>query len=158
MNFKIERATPDNIVSAHAKAAMSYWMDLRGNAALPMWTAFDIVAVPTIVPHSMSIKISMSGGKPEFDYNMTGTRMVASMGDLTGKSLNSDAVRSGTSDRLVERGTQLFETAVRTREATVATGPNSIPAEDTTRHETLVLPFADETGLVTHLVVVVTYS
>ncbi len=93
---------------ARNRALLAYWRMVRGDAAIPSWSAFDLLKISGLLPTLVLLERS---GTDDFRYRFAGPRIVTRAGleptgqtvaDLYGRGLNGDIVRD-LNAALVER-------------------------------------------------------
>lgn len=130
--------------SPEAHEMFSYWNSRSQNGALPLWKDLNWVDVPAVIPNL--VVISIKGEPPVFTTIMTGTNVIAEIGQ---DNTNIHVHELAGADAIIERFAFLL--ANRTGYF-LSDAPVTWASNDYKNHSALMLPATGADGNITHLV------
>lgn len=157
-NFRIESITDAIISNNLIRLAVECWKKLHTNAKLPKWSDFDSLDEPELIPHSFLIDVTRKNRLFRFTIHMVGSQVAQYYGDVTGVTLDAEAIRLVADERAAVRSHQILTMAAEQRQPLVGHGNVSFHASQTSQAsqiELVALPFADDAGNISAIVLVV---
>lgn len=154
-DFQIESVTDGTVANDLIRLAIEYWDNLPKSSKLPKWSDFDSLDEPELIPHSFLIDVTGEKGRFRFAIHMVGSQVAQLYGDVTGVTLDAEAIRLVADERTAVRSHQILTMAAEQRQPLVGHGNVSFQASQTSQIELVVLPFADDAGNISAMVLVV---
>lgn len=153
-SFEMKPLELEQIANPLVRLAADYWAAMCSEGQLPLWSRFDSLDQPGLIPHQVQINVTRKDGALQFSYHLIGNRIAELYGDVTGTTLNTDEYQTVINEQTASRSDRLYTMVVEQRQACLGRGPIKVRDPIISTIELVALPFVDDAGEICNLVTV----